>query len=420
MNSLSPLSPKPGFRAMLALDCAAWLALAFPAGLPAGDWTQFRGPAGNGVTLDPDLPTHLDPGRNIAWKVALPGRGLSSPVIVGDRAFVTSASGPSQQRLHVVCFSTKDGSKVWERQFWATGRTMTHEKTCVAASTPVSDGERLYALYSSNDLVCLDLDGNLVWLRGLTLDYPNASNSLGMSSSPTIAGGALIVQIENDSESFAAGLDLRTGINLWKTDRPKAANWTSPQTMAVPRSAQTVVALQSSKGIHAIDPATGKVIWHFDNGASTIPSSASSDDILFVPSNGITALKSSNDGKSFEELWQSSQLRPDTASPLVLHERVYILNSAGILSCGHAMTGDRLWQLRLTGPFSASPVTAGNYLYLVNEKGLVQVIEPAGKGGGGELVSSLDLQETILSTPSIARGAIFIRSDNHLWKLTKG
>ena len=170
--------------------------------------------------------------------------------------------------------------------------------------------------------------------------------------------------------------------------------------------------------LNALDPASGRIIWHFNNGASTIPSSASSDDILFVPSNGITALKSSNDGKSFEELWQSSQLRPGTASPLVFNGRVYILNSAGILSCGDAKTGERLWQLRLSGPFSASPVAAGNHLYLINEKGLTQVVDLNAEEG--EMVSSMALDETILGTPSIANGAIFIRSDNHLWKLTKG
>ena len=100
---------------------------------------------------------------------------------------------------------------------------MTHTKTSVAASSPASDGERIYALYSSNDLICLDLEGNLKWLRGLTSDYPNASNSLGMASSVVIAAGTVVVQVENDSESFAAGIDPDTGINRWKIDRPKKA-----------------------------------------------------------------------------------------------------------------------------------------------------------------------------------------------------
>ena len=107
--------------------------------------------------------------------------------------FLTASSGVEQDRLHVVCLSTKTGAKLWERQFWATGRTMTHPKTCVAANTPCSDGQRLFCQFSSNDILCLDLDGNVLWLRGLGRDYPNASNSLGMAASPIVVGDTLVV-----------------------------------------------------------------------------------------------------------------------------------------------------------------------------------------------------------------------------------
>lgn len=162
----------------------------------AGDWRQFRGPQGTGVSDEANLPTVLDAKKNIAWKIPLPGRGLSSPIIVGDRIFVTCSSGARQERLHVICFNAKDGTKRWERQFWATGRTICHEKISVAAPTPASDGERIFAIFSSSDLICLDLDGNLLWLRGLMRDYPNASNSLGLSSSPVVADGTLVTQVE--------------------------------------------------------------------------------------------------------------------------------------------------------------------------------------------------------------------------------
>ncbi|HTD67604.1 MAG TPA: PQQ-binding-like beta-propeller repeat protein, partial [Candidatus Limnocylindria bacterium] len=152
------------------------------------DWPQFRGPLGNGIASAADVPAKLDT-NSIAWAADLPGRGLSSPIIIGDRVFVTCSSGPKQDRLHVICFNAKDGTKRWERRFWATGRTMSHDKTSVAAPTPASDGERIFAIFSSNDLVCLDLEGNLIWIRGLTRDYPNASNSLGMSSSLTVTDG---------------------------------------------------------------------------------------------------------------------------------------------------------------------------------------------------------------------------------------
>ena len=382
----------------------------------AADWPQFRGPQGNGVSLDTGLPAQLD-ARSIAWAADLPGRGLSSPIIIGDRVFVTCSSGPKQDRLHVICLDAKDGRKRWERQFWATGRTMSHEKTCVAAPTPASDGERIFALFSSNDLLCLDLDGNLLWLRGLTRDYPNASNSLGMSSSLTVADGVLIAMVENDSESFTAGLDAATGANRWKLARPKLANWTSPVLLAS-RGAPTRVLLQSGKGLVAVEPLSGRTVWDYTDGASTIPSVTVSDGVLFLPSHGLTALEPAADGNSPKQLWRSSQLRPGTASPLVLNRRVYTLNEAGVLTCGDATNGTRLWQLRLKGPFSATPVAAGGLLYCVNEKGLVQVVDVAAPEG--VVTSELDLGKTIiLSTPSIAHEAIYIRSDGKLWKLGK-
>jgi outer membrane protein assembly factor BamB len=293
---------------------------------------------------------------------------------------------------------------------------MSHEKTCVAAPTPASDGERIFALFSSNDLLCLDLDGNLLWLRGLTRDYPNASNSLGMSSSLTVADGVLIAMLENDSESFTAGLDAASGVNRWKLPRPKMANWTSPLLLSSP-GAPTRVLLQSGKGIAAVEPRSGRMTWNYTDGASTIPSATVSDGILFVPSHGITALQPAADGDSPKQLWRSGQFRISTASPVVLNHRLFTLNDAGVLTCGDATTGDRLWQLRLKGPFSATPVAAGALLYCVSEKGLMQVVDTTAPEGA--VTSEVDLGKTILSTPSIAHGAIYVRSDGKLWKLGK-
>lgn len=378
------------------------------------DWLNFRGPQGSGYAPEiSGLPESLSE-DSIAWKVALSGRGLSSPVIVGDRVFVTAASGPDQKQLHILCFDEATGDPVWERRFWATGRTMAHKKTSVAAPTPASDGERIYALYSSNDLICVDLEGNLVWMRGLTLDYPNASNSLGMASSPIIAGDTLVAQIENDSESFAAGFDLLTGENKWKLDRPKAANWTSPTVLNL--DGDEVVALQSSKGILGVLPATGSSLFQFGNGASTIPSSVASGDRLYIPSNGLTAISLKADGSEPERLWNESNQRPGTASPLVIGDKLYLLNSAGVLTAANKDTGERIWRIRLKGPFSGSPVAGGNgFLYIFNEAGIGQAVDLS--GDEGTVVSELELGETILCTPSLGEGAIFVRSDRHLWKL---
>lgn len=380
------------------------------------DWLNFRGPNGSGHA--PDIvtsPKTLSP-ETLAWKAALPGRGLGSPIIVGDKVFVTAASGPEQQQLHVLCFAAKDGAPLWERRFWATGRTMSHSKTNVAAPTPASDGERIYALYSSNDLFCLDLEGNLVWMRGLTLDYPNASNSLGMASSPIVVGDTLVAQIENDSESFAAGFDLLTGVNKWKLDRPKSANWTSPTVLE--KDGERIVALQSGEGVTGLVPATGSSVFQIPGGASTIPSAAAVGDELFIPANGLTVVKIGASGAQPATVWNQKNQRPGTASPLVVGDKLFLINNAGVITCANRASGDVVWETRLKGPFSGSPVAgADGLLYIFSESGVGQVIDPSKEKD--QVVGEFELGETILSTPSLDDGAVYIRSDGHLWRFGK-
>lgn len=371
----------------------------------AADWPQFRGPNSSGVSTETPA-VSAEPA--IAWDVALPGRGLSCPIVVGDKVFVTAASGNEQTTLHVLCFSAKDGSQLWERTVRATGRTMSHKKTNVAAPTPCSDGQRVFAYFSSNDLVAFDLEGNLLWLRGLMLDYPNASNSLGMASSPVVVGDTLVVQSENDSQSIALGIDVKTGINRWLKERPKAANWSSAVVMG------GIVALQSSKGLTGIDPHTGEVRWDYTDGAATIPSSAISQDTIYVPSNGITALVPED--RSTSQAWRADKLKPGTASPLVLGDSLYVLNSAGVLIKASLKDGEESWKLRLKGPFSGSPVASGGKLFIVSEQGDLQVIDPSATDEG-KILCTVPLKETVLGTPAIAGGALFVRSDSKLWKL---
>ncbi|MBE7500434.1 MAG: PQQ-binding-like beta-propeller repeat protein [Verrucomicrobiales bacterium] len=390
------------------LSLAAALASAWGA-----DWPQFRGPHGNGASDETGFAWRLDAAENLAWQVALPGRGLSSPIVVGGRVFVTAASGPRQEELRVLCFQTIDGTLRWERRFWATGRTMCHPKTCVAAPTPASDGERVYALFSSCDLICLNFDGQLVWFRGLTHDYPNVSNSLGMSSSLVAADGVVVAQVETDTESYALGLDGLTGVNRWRLDRPRLANWTSPVLLPA-EGGPRQVALQSGRGVAGVEVRTGRAVWNYGEGASTIASSAMSGPRLFVPSFGLTALDLDAAGGPPRQAWRAGNLRPATSSPAVLGDRVYVINDAGVLSCGDAANGRRVWQVRLNGPISASPVAAEGHLVAISEKGVVQVVDLS--GSEGEVVAERDLQATILGTPALANGALYVRSDGSLWK----
>jgi outer membrane protein assembly factor BamB len=260
----------------------------------------------------------------------------------------------------------------------------------------------------------LDLDGNLIWLRGLTVDYPNVSNSLGMASSLLLAGNTLIVTVENDSDSCTLGLETAFGRNRWKLDRPKLANWTSPIPLP-PVNGRPVVGLQSAEGLLAVHSDDGRTLWDYRDGAATIPSSVVHDELLYAPSHGLTALRLHRDGKPPERVWRSGQLRPATASPVVFAHRAFIINAAGVLTCGSIDDGSRLWQLRLKGAFSATPVASGRHLYCISEQGLLQIVDAL--ADEGQRVSDYDLAETILSTPAIAHNALYIRSDRHLHRL---
>lgn len=379
--------------------------------LVAADWPQFRGPESTGTVAGAVIPVN----PKIDWSAPLPGRGLASPIVIGEKVFVTCSSGPAQERLHVICFSAADGKKLWERQLQATGRTMAHPKTSIAACTPCSDGKHVFALWSTNDMAAFDLDGGLLWVRGLTADYPNASNSLGMASSPIVIGSTVVTLIENDSESYALGLDVKTGRNMWKLDRPKAANWSSPV------SWKGVAILQSSKGLLGVNPETGSTLWDYSEGASTTSSSVVAGGIIYAPSNGITALAPKTNGEAPEQVWRSKQINPATISPIVLGGRIFSINSAGVIATADIKTGDGGWKLRLAGAFSGSPVGSGKHLVAVNEKGLLQIVDT--EIADGAVVSTLQLplkkdpDELVLSTPALSGGKIFVRADSALWRV---
>lgn len=375
----------------------------------AEDWRQFRGNDVSGVARS-SLPEIIS-GDSVKWEVDLPGRGLSAPIVVGNRVYLTASSGFDQDRLHLLCFDKQSGEKIWERQFWATGRTVSHPKMCNATPTPCSDGERIFATFSSNDVVCTDLDGNLQWFRGLNYDYPNATNSLGMSSSPVVVDETLIVQAESDADSFAFGLDVADGTERWRKERPRKANWTSPTIVGKPRP---LALLQSGDGIEAVEPKTGRTVWTFDNGAATIPSSVVSGEILYIPSNGITAVDL--ESGTGETLWNVKRLGPSTPSPVLVNGVLVTVQGVKITGADPE-TGRLLWEERLEGPFSSSPIVSGKHLYLFNEKGMAYAVEIT--RDEARLVSDFDFGETILGTPAASDGAIYVRSDGHLWKISE-
>ncbi len=292
--------------------------------------------------------------------------------------------------------------------------------TAVACNTPASDGERIYAQFSSSDLVCLDLAGNVVWFRGLNFDYPAARNDTGMASSPAVVGDTVVVQSECQGDSFAAGLNKFTGEDRWRVARTPKPNWSSPLVLRGNNAAgDDTVVLQSADELTAHEPATGKELWKLDSGGDAITSPVAAGELLFVPANGIRAVRARRDGAKAETAWTAPRLSFGAASPVLHDDRIYTVNRAGVLVCGSIADGNVLWQLRLKGAYWATPVLAGGHLYLANQDGLVHVVKLNGDEQG-ELIAENDLGEKILASPAVSENAIYYRTEKHLWKIGGG
>jgi outer membrane protein assembly factor BamB len=379
------------------------------------DWLQFRGNDNTSVCGEEDLPPRFGPQEHVAWKVPLSGRGPSGPIVVGGRVIVTAASGPRQDRLHVLALDAASGKVCWERQLWATGSTIHNPFGGVAANTPASDGRRIFALFSSNDLVCFDLDGNLQWLRGLSYESPLARNDAGMASSPLVVGPVVIVQVQSAGESFVVGIDASDGRTRWRLDREQVPIWSSPTVLRGKTPADDLVLLQSRSNFAAHDPATGRVQAVYDHWCDTIGSATTWDDRVFLPAAGIHALRCDRQAGKMALLWSQPQLRGDNSSPVACDGRIYVVKDGSILVCGDTSDGHVVWQLRLKGPIWATPVLAGGYLYVVNHDGLVQTVR---LGEKGEVVGTSRIDPDVLASPAVADGAIYFRCPQSVWKIS--
>jgi outer membrane protein assembly factor BamB len=393
-------------------------ALSAASGSRAEDWTGFRGPGGKAVSAEKNLPDKWSQTEGLRWAVDLPGRGLSCPVVAGGKVFVTACTGYRETRLHVLCFDEATGKKLWERQFNATGNTGCHPKTNMAAPTPVTDGKNVYALFATADLAAYDADGNLLWMRSLVGDYPNLANQVGMASSPTLTGDVLLLAMENVGDSFRAGIDKKTGQNVWKIDQPRDINWVTPFLFG--EGKDQVAVFYTMKEITAYDPATGRMRWTLPvEKTSSMVSPTTGSGLLFVPGQELLALKPGPDNTSPQVVWKSTRLQSTYASPVFHEGRLYALTNVGVRAV-NAQTGEAIkteksgeeWFQRVNGPFAASPVLADGKLYIVNEKGTTTVIK---LGPSPEVIATNELNDTILATPTVANGAIYLRSDKKLY-----
>ena len=395
---------------------AVCLALLIAVFATAGaDWLHFRGTDSTSVSNETNLPRSFSEKEHVAWKSPLPGSGPSGPIVVAGRIIVTAASGPRQDRLHVMALDAANGRIRWERRFWASGHTIHNAFGGVAAPTPASDGRQIFALFSSNDLACFDLDGNLQWFRGLALESPTTRNDVGMASSPLVVDDTVIAQLEGTGGAFLTGIDTATGETRWKIDRPSEPTWTSPVLLPGKTPAEATVLIQSRLRLTAHQPRTGKQIWSYEAPCSTLSSLTVEGGDIFLPAGaGLCCLRPDAAAGGVKLLWEDRRLRCENESPVAHAGRVYTIKSPAILVCGDAASGKVLWQLRLKGAIWATPVLVDGHLYVVNHEGLVQVVH---LGEEGAVVGTGQLDSGILASAAVADGGIYFRSNRWLWKI---
>ena len=380
---------------------------------PAADWPQFKGPAGSGVSSEKDLPVKFTDKEGLRWKVPLPARGVSSPIVMGNKVFVTCSGGTRDDRLHLLAFDSATGKKLWQRSINATGSTTAHPKTCKAAPTPVADEIGVYALFATGDLLACDHDGTVLWVRSLTGDYPTISNQVGMASSPVIYKDKIIVPMDNSGESFLAALDTKTGKNTWKTPRPRDINWVTPVIREL-NSSEAEVFYQSQKDLVAYNAVDGKKKWTHKAGSSS-PTPSLSEGLFLTSSDGLSLLKPTEN--KMLDVWKVAKYRTGYSSPLYYDGKVYAaIPSTGTVWCLDAKTGKAVWDEKVTGKgkqtFSASPVAGDGKVYVLSESGTVAVFKAGGTEA--EVLGTSEIGEELLASPAISGGGLFIRSDKSL------
>jgi outer membrane protein assembly factor BamB len=401
--------------------------LASAASLRAEDWPAFRGPTGDGNVHQGAAPVEWGPKKNVAWKQAIPGEGWSSPVVVSNRVYLTTAvpvpgGGKGERTLEARCLEADSGKLLWAKTVFSqpADSPNIHPKNSHASPTPIVLDGKLYVHFGHMGTACLDLDGKIVW-KNNTIAYKPVH---GNGGTPIIVDDKLIFSCDGGDTAFVVALNRNTGKQVWKTDRSvkagKTFSFSTPTLITVKDQKQVVSA--GSGAVCAYDPETGKEIWRvrYGEGYSVIPRPVFGHGLVFVSSGYNTptllAIRPDGSGDVTEThvAWQTKKAAPHTPSPLLYGNELYLVSDAGQVACYDARSGDLHWQERLAGnKFSSSPIAADGKIYLQSEEGVGTVLK-AGKEF--KQLARNPLEERTLASYAVVDGALFLRTDKNLYR----
>jgi outer membrane protein assembly factor BamB len=415
-------------------------------------WPQFRGPRSSGVAEGAGLPEHWSATENVVWKVEVPGRGWSSPVVWGDRIFVTSAiqeegqpepvkkglyiggdrpGAGAVQRWMVYCIDGTTGKTVWQQMAGRRApRYGHHIKNSFASETPVTDGQRIYAYFGSLGLFCYDFAGKELWSRSWG-EFPMRSN-WGTAASPVLYGDRLYIVNDNQQQSFLVAVDKATGNEVWRVDRDEKSNWSAP--FVWEHSGRAEIVANGTRKVRSYDLG-GRLLWELGGMSSiTIPTPCAGKDLLYVSSGfildrrrpvvavrpGASGDISLKDGETsnLHVAWCQKMAAPYNPSPLLYGEELYVLYDLGLLACYDARSGKEIYGKTRIAPnarsFTSSPWAYQGKVFCLSEDGDTYVIQA---GRQFKLLHANSVGQLCLATPAIARRSLVLRTETHLLRI---
>jgi outer membrane protein assembly factor BamB len=430
-----------------------------PLALSAADkdnWAQYRGPQALGVSTNPDLPDKWSPNENILWKRDIAGRGWSSPVVWGNRVFLTTAINEGKakepkkglyfggnqykpsEHIHqwkVICLNLDDGKVLWEK-LARKGKPQStiHIKNSYATETPVTDGERVYAYFGNHGLYCYSVEGKLLWNK----QWPARKTRYGwgLAASPILHKGKLYVVNDNDEQSYLVSLDAKTGKELWRTKRDEKSNWATPYIWE--NKLRTEIITSGTQKVRAYD-LDGKMLYQFGGNSSiTIATPYSKFGLLYITSGyvgdrkkpifairpgakGDISLRPDQDSSEFVA-WCQRRAGPYNPSTIVYGDLLYVLLDRGIVACYEAKTGKQVYgpvRLPEGRAFTSSPWAHNGKIFYLNEYGETYVLQ-AGRKYKLLHTNKLLEEDMCMATPAISGDKLIIRTDARVYCFKKG
>jgi outer membrane protein assembly factor BamB len=414
----------------------------------AANWPQWRGPDGSGISNEKNLPATWTPTTNIKWKAAIPGRGHSSPIVWGNRVFVTTAvegevvagakavkhMAGDKEFLHpdsigadhkhtfkVIALNRDSGKILWEATAWeGTPYDNRHRKSSYAASTPATDGKMVYAFFGTEGLYAYDYNGKLAWKAQLG---KLGTVGMGTGTSPILYENVVIVQCDEDNgeASFIVALDKKTGKEVWRTPRKIQVSWSTP--LLVKTSTRSELITSGTETVVSYDPATGKELWHHKGVESNaIPSPVANSDMVFLvagfPAKIAMAIKLGGSGDltgTPNVPWKYAKGTAYVPSPILYGDYLYLTTDRGILTCIDAKTGEVKYEggrIPIPATFTASPVAFEGKILMTSEDGDTFIVKAGPKH---EILATNSVGEPVYASPAIADGRIFIRGEKNLY-----